>query len=189
MNISNLIPANFYLGDSTNEITLKGFYDPSQNFKGISMPYISEKSIADFIYIASDCDWLEFTMCDNGEMIVIDRYTNNEGENRSDVKLIENISIDGERYFNLGCYGLHFQTEAHTLTLNRKRFLDWYFNDANFNGNVYDGLLSDGKYCLDIVELLDCVDTFPANIVENGQLYLADELGNIDASNYNLKIN
>ena len=77
-----------------------------------------------------------------------------------------------------------------TLFLNRKRFLNWYFSDnVSFNDNVFDALLTDGKYKLDISELLDSVGFVSEDILEDGQEYELYENGDVNIDNVKLKIN
>jgi hypothetical protein len=77
-----------------------------------------------------------------------------------------------------------------TLFLNRERFLNWYFSDfISFNDNVFDALLRDGQYNLDISELLESVAFVSEYILESGQEYELDKLGFVNIENVNLKIN
>jgi hypothetical protein len=76
-----------------------------------------------------------------------------------------------------------------TLYLNRKAFLDFYFTDINFTDFVYVALLNDGKYEIDIDELLQSVTFIPQNILEKNQDFKLLENGNIDLENVTLKIN
>ena len=76
-----------------------------------------------------------------------------------------------------------------TLILNRANFLNWYFLEANFNANVFDALLSDGKYELDLFELLYSVTFVTPNLLEGGQDYTCLPNGCVDLSNVTLKIN
>lgn len=77
-----------------------------------------------------------------------------------------------------------------TLLINRLAFLDWYFSDnINFTDNVYISLLQEGKYELDIQELLESVNFIKENLLENGQDYQIDKAGFVNIENVNLKIN
>ena len=77
-----------------------------------------------------------------------------------------------------------------TLFLNRERFLNWYFSDnVSFDANVFDALLTDGKYELDIHQLLESVDFVSEDILEDGQDYELYENGDVNIENVNLKIN
>ena len=77
-----------------------------------------------------------------------------------------------------------------TLFLNRERFLNWYFSDnVSFNDNVFDALLTDGKYELNIHQLLESVDFVSEDILEDGQDYELYENGDVNIENVNLKIN
>ncbi len=77
------------------------------------------------------------------------------------------------------------------LVLNRRRFLTWYFLDANFNDHIFDALMTDREYSLDINDLLICVGNFPASILEDGQVYEADEYGyiNYTEGDFTLEVN
>jgi len=77
-----------------------------------------------------------------------------------------------------------------TLFLNRAKFLNWFFSDnVSFNDNVFDALLTDGQYNLDIQELLDSVGFVSEDILEDGQEYELYENGNVNIENVKLKIN
>ena len=77
-----------------------------------------------------------------------------------------------------------------TLFLNRSKFLNWYFSDnVSFNDNVFDALLTDGKYELDINELLESVGFVSEDILEDGQEYELYENGDVNIENVKLKIN
>lgn len=77
-----------------------------------------------------------------------------------------------------------------TLFLNRSKFLNWYFSDGiNIQANVFDALLTDGQYSLDISELLDSVGFVPEHILEIGQDYELYENGDVNIENVKLKIN
>lgn len=77
-----------------------------------------------------------------------------------------------------------------TLFLNRERFLNWYFSDnVSFDANVFDALLTDGKYELNIHQLLESVDFVSEDILEDGQDYELYENGDVNIENVNLKIN
>lgn len=77
-----------------------------------------------------------------------------------------------------------------TLFLNRERFLNWYFSDGiDITANVFDALLTDGKYELDIQELLESVGFVSEHILEDGQKYELYENGDVNIENVNLKIN
>ena len=77
-----------------------------------------------------------------------------------------------------------------TLFLNRKKFLNWYFSDGvSFDANVFDSLLTDGQYNLDIQELLESVGFVSEHILEDGQEYELYENGDVNIENVNLKIN
>ena len=77
-----------------------------------------------------------------------------------------------------------------TLFLNRESFLNWYFSeDIDITPNVWDALLSDGKYELNIQELLDSVAYISEDILEVGQEYKLEENGDVNIENVILKIN
>ena len=77
-----------------------------------------------------------------------------------------------------------------TLLINREAFLDWYFSDGiDITANVFDALLTDGKYELDIQELLESVGFVSEHILETGQEYELYENGDVNIENVNLKIN
>lgn len=77
-----------------------------------------------------------------------------------------------------------------TLFLNRKKFLNWYFSDGvSFDANVFDALLTDGQYNLDIQELLESVGFVSEHILEDGQEYELYENGDVNIENVKLKIN
>ena len=77
-----------------------------------------------------------------------------------------------------------------TLLINRLAFLDWYFSDnINFTDNVYISLLQEGKYEIDIQELLESTGYISEHILESGQEYELHENGDVNTENVNLKIN
>jgi len=77
-----------------------------------------------------------------------------------------------------------------TLLINRLAFLDWYFSDnINFTDNVYISLLQEGKYEIDIQELLESTGYISEHILESGQEYELYENGDVNTENVNLKIN
>jgi hypothetical protein len=78
---------------------------------------------------------------------------------------------------------------ANNLVLDRKLFLDWYFNGISFNDNVYVALLNDGKFELNIEELLYSVVAMPEWVLVSGQHYELDDNGNVDIDNVSLKFN
>jgi hypothetical protein len=75
------------------------------------------------------------------------------------------------------------------LILDRKLFLDWYFKDISFNDCVYVGLLNDGKFNLDIDELLYSVVNIEPFMLEDGQDFELDAAGHVNVDNVSLKFN
>lgn len=75
------------------------------------------------------------------------------------------------------------------LILDRRLFLDWYFNGISFNDNVYVDLLNNGKFELNIEELLYSVVSMPEWVLVGGQDYKLDANGDVDIDNVSLKFN
>ncbi len=75
------------------------------------------------------------------------------------------------------------------LILDRRLFLDWYFSGISFNDNVYVDLLNNGKFELNIEELLYSVVSMPEWVLVDGQDYKLDANGDVDIDNVSLKFN
>lgn len=76
-----------------------------------------------------------------------------------------------------------------TLYLNRKAFLKFYFSGISFNDNVYVGLLYDGKYEVNLDELLLSVSYIPQWVLEHNQEFEILDDENVNIENVILKIN
>lgn len=75
------------------------------------------------------------------------------------------------------------------LTLDKQKFIDWYFSDDIIESFVSDNdvrgsLLSDGEFKMTLQGLLDSVGYLPVWVVSDGEVVAIQSNGDIDTEFY-----